>query len=174
MWGLCWWPARPALWNKLLWQDVDMYERHHGLSWLSILSLVLKSSALYLLILVPFPDDSIGICHQCTILVTFALLRPYIICLTQGSNAQPHYDNSHYQPLHSLTWVTPRPRPLHSLMAIRLMFTSCQILHHAYRTALHLGASCISSPLYDPYLASCSSHALLKTRTRPIGYDPLI
>ena len=37
------------------------------------------------------------------------------------------------------------------LMAVRLMFTSCQILHHAYHTALHLGASCISSPPYDPY-----------------------
>ena len=38
------------------------------------------------------------------------------------------------------------------LMAVRLMFTSCQILHHAYHTASHLGTSCISSPLYDPYL----------------------
>ena len=106
--------------------------------------------------------------------VTLALLRPYIICLTRGSNSQPHYDNSHYQLLHSLSYATPRSRSLHSLMAIRLMFTSCQILHHAYRTASHLGASCISSPLYDPYLASCSSHVFLMTRTRPIGYDPLI
>ena len=39
----------------------------------------------------------------------------------------------------------------HSLTAVHLMFTSCQTLHHAYRTALHLGASCISSSLYDPY-----------------------
>ena len=75
-------------------------------------------------------------------------------------------------------YYTPYPqpwsRPSHSLMAVRLMFTSCQILHHAYRTASHLGASCISSPLYDPYLASCSSHVFLMTHTRPIGYDPLI
>ena len=28
--------------------------------------------------------------------VTLALLRPYNICLTWGSNSQPHYDNSHY------------------------------------------------------------------------------
>ena len=39
--------------------------------------------------------------------VTLALLRPYIICLTRGSNSQPHYDNSHYQLLHSLSYVTP-------------------------------------------------------------------
>ena len=44
------------------------------------------------------------------------------------------------------------------LMAVRLMFTSWQIFHHAYHTAMHLGASCISSLLYDPYLTSCSSH----------------
>ena len=62
----------------------------------------------------------------------------------------------------------------HSLMAVCLMFTLCQILHHAYRTASHLGASYISSPLYDPYLASCSSYVLLMTHTRPIRYDPLI
>ena len=68
----------------------------------------------------------------------------------------------------------PWPRLLHSLIAVRLMFTSCQILHHAYHTASHLGTSCTSSPLYDPYLTSCSSHVLLMTRTRPIGYDPLI
>ena len=68
----------------------------------------------------------------------------------------------------------PWSRPSYSLMAVRLVFTSCQILHHAYRTASHLGASCISSPLYDPYLASCSSHVFLMTRTRPIGYDPPI
>ena len=80
----------------------------------------------------------------------------------------------------STNYYTPCPmwrpwsRPSHSLMAVRLMFTSCQILHHAYRTASHRGTSCISSPLYDPYLASCSSHVLLMTRTRPIGYDPLI
>ena len=67
-----------------------------------------------------------------------------------------------------------RSRLSHSLMAVRLMFTLGQILHHAYRTASYLGASCISSPLYDPYLASCSSHVFLMTRTRPIGYDPLI
>ena len=59
-------------------------------------------------------------------------------------------------------------------MTIHLMFTSWQTLHHAYRTAKHLGTSCISSPLYDPYLTSCSSHVLLMTRLRPIGYDPLI
>ena len=62
----------------------------------------------------------------------------------------------------------PWPRLSHSLMAVhlmavRLMFTSCQILRHAYRTATHLGASCISSPLYDPYLTSCSSHVFLLT-----------
>ena len=62
----------------------------------------------------------------------------------------------------------------HSFMAVCLMLTSCQTLHHAYRTASHLGASCISSPLYHPYLASCSSHVFLMTCTRPIGYDPLI
>ena len=98
----------------------------------------------------------------------------FIICHSWGSNSQPHYNSNHYQLLHSLSYATPRSRSLHSLMAIRLMFASCQILHHAYCTALHLGASCISSPLYDPYLASCSSHVLLMTRTRPIGYDPLI
>ena len=106
--------------------------------------------------------------------VMLALLRPYIICHTQGSNSQPHYDNSHYQPLHSLSYATPWPRLSHSLMAIRLMSTSRQILHHAYRTASHLGTSCISSLLYDPYLASCSSHVFLMTCTCPIGYDPLI
>ena len=68
----------------------------------------------------------------------------------------------------------PWSRLSHSLMAVHLMFTSRQILHHAYHTASHLGASCMSSPLYDPYLASCSSHVLLMTCTRPIGYDPLI
>ena len=68
----------------------------------------------------------------------------------------------------------PWSRLSHSLMAVCLMPTSCQILQHAYHTASHLGASCISSPLYDPYLASCSSHVSLMTRTRPIGYDPLI
>ena len=31
------------------------------------------------------------------------------------------------------------------------MFTSWQTLHHAYHTAMHLGTSCISSLLYDPY-----------------------
>ena len=36
-------------------------------------------------------------------------------------------------------------------MAVHLMFTSWQTLHHSYRTATHLGASCISSLLYDPY-----------------------
>ena len=59
-------------------------------------------------------------------------------------------------------------------MAIHLMFTSWQTLHHAYHTATHLGASCISSPLYDPYVASCLSHVFLMTRLRPVGYDPLI
>ena len=54
----------------------------------------------------------------------------------------------------------PWPRLSHSLMAVHLMFISCQIHHHAYHTATHLGTSCISSPLYDPYLASCSSHVL--------------
>ena len=39
--------------------------------------------------------------------VTLALLRPYIICHTRGSNSQPHYDNSHYQLLHSLSYATP-------------------------------------------------------------------
>ena len=78
---------------------------------------------------------------------------------------------NHYTPY---PMQRPWPRLSHSLMAVRLMFTLCQILHHAYHTAPHLGASCISSPLYDPYLASCSSHVLLMTRTRPIGYDPLI
>ena len=73
-------------------------------------------------------------------------------------------------------YPTQRPwsRHSHSLMAVRFTFTSCQTLHHAYRTASHLGASCISSPLYNPYLASCSSHVFLMIRTRPIGYDPPI
>ena len=65
-------------------------------------------------------------------------------------------------------------RPSHSLTAVHLMFTSCQILHHAYHTALHLGTSYILSLLYNPYLASCLSHVFLMTRTRPMGYDPLI
>ena len=39
--------------------------------------------------------------------VTLALFRPYIICHTRGSNSQPHYDNSHYQLLHSLSYATP-------------------------------------------------------------------
>ena len=65
----------------------------------------------------------------------------------------------------------PWSRPSHSLMAVRLMFTSCQILHHAYRTATHLDASCISSPLYDPYLASCSSHVFpLTLNDSPSSY----
>ena len=41
------------------------------------------------------------------IVVTLALLRPYIICHTRGLNSQPHYDNSHYQLLHSLSYATP-------------------------------------------------------------------
>ena len=40
----------------------------------------------------------------------------------------------------------------HSLMAVRLMTTSWQSFLHAYHTAMHLGTSCISSPLYNPYL----------------------
>ena len=39
--------------------------------------------------------------------VMLALLHPYIICHTQGLNSQTHYDNSHYQLLHSLSYVTP-------------------------------------------------------------------
>ena len=72
-------------------------------------------------------------------------------------------------------YYTPYPmqRPW-SRLSHSLMFTLCQILHHAYRIASHLGTLCISSPLYNPYLASCSSHVLLMTRTRPIEYDPLI
>ena len=35
--------------------------------------------------------------------VTLALLRSYIICHTRESNSQPHYDNSHYRSLHSLS-----------------------------------------------------------------------
>ena len=65
----------------------------------------------------------------------------------------------------------PWPRLSHSLMAICLMFTSCQILHHAYRTATHLSASCISSPLYDPYLALCSSYVFpLTLHDSPSSY----
>ena len=45
----------------------------------------------------------------------------------------------------------PWSRLSHSLRVVHLMFTLWQTLHHAYRTATHLGASCISSPLYDPY-----------------------
>ena len=68
----------------------------------------------------------------------------------------------------------PWARLSHSLMAVCLMFISWQTLHHAYRTAMHLGVSCISSPLYDPYLASCLPHVSLMTCLRPKGYDPLI
>ena len=68
----------------------------------------------------------------------------------------------------------PWPRLSHSLMAVHLMFTSWQTLHHAYHTATHLGTSHISSPLYDPYLTLCLSHVLLMTRLCPIGYDTLI
>ena len=56
-----------------------------------------------------------------------------------------------------------------------------KILHHAYRTASHLGASCITSLLYDPYLPhACLMYALLTpcwhlmTHLCPIGYNPLI
>ena len=31
------------------------------------------------------------------------IFAPIIICHTRGSNSQPHYDNSHYQSLHSLS-----------------------------------------------------------------------
>ena len=40
-------------------------------------------------------------------IVMLALLHPYIICHNRGSNSQPHYDNSHYQLLHSLSYATP-------------------------------------------------------------------
>ena len=53
-------------------------------------------------------------------------------------------------------------------MAVHLMFTSWQTLHHAYCTAMHLGTSCISSLLYDPYLASCLSYVFTMTCLRPI------
>ena len=39
--------------------------------------------------------------------VTLTLLCPYIICHTRGLNSQPHYNNSHYQPLHSLSYAMP-------------------------------------------------------------------
>ena len=56
---------------------------------------------------------------------------------------------NHYTPYPK---YCPWPRLSHSLMAVCLMFTSWQNLHHAYHTATHLGASCISSLLYHPYL----------------------
>ena len=56
-------------------------------------------------------------------------------------------------------------------MAVHLMFTPCQILHHAYLTALHLGASCISSPLYDLYLPHAHlMYALLTPHDSPSSY----
>ena len=39
--------------------------------------------------------------------VTLALLRPYNICHTWGSNSQPHYNIDHYRSLHSLSQVSP-------------------------------------------------------------------
>ena len=106
--------------------------------------------------------------------VMLALLRPYIIAIP--GDRTPNLTTitvttNHYTPYPmQCHWS----RLSHSLMAVHLMFTSCQILHHAYRTALHLGTSCISSLLYDLYLASCLPHVSLMTRTHPIGYDPLI
>ena len=50
---------------------------------------------------------SAGFDSLLVMVVTLALLRPYTICPTRGSNSQPHYDNSHYQPLHSLSYATP-------------------------------------------------------------------
>ena len=109
--------------------------------------------------------------------VTLALLRPYIICLTRGSNSQPHYDTlALLRPYIICLTRGSNSQPHYDKQS--LPTTTLPILCNApgldSRTASHLGASCISSPLYDPYLASCSSHVLLMTRTRPIGYDPLI
>ena len=65
-----------------------------------------------------------------------------------------------------------------SLRYWSLLITTLLILSIApgldSRTAMHLGASCISSLLYDPYLASCLPHVFLMTRLHPVGYDPLI
>ena len=59
----------------------------------------------------------------------------------------------------------------HSLIAVCLMFASCQILHHAYHTASHLGASCISSLLYDPYPPHAHlMYALLTPHDSPSSY----
>ena len=73
----------------------------------------------------------------------------------------------------------PWSRLSHSLMAVHLMFTSWQTLHYAYHTAMHLGASCISSLLYDPYLhlmlIPCTPHDLpssYRVWSTYLGYAP--
>ena len=65
--------------------------------------------------------------------VTLALPRPYIICHTRGSNSQPHYDNSHYQLLHSLSYCNaPGLDPRTALW----LSTSC--LPHARSFTMHI------------------------------------
>ena len=73
----------------------------------------------------------------------------------------------------------PWPRLSHSLMAVHLMITSWQTLHHAYRRAMHLGTSCISSLLYDPYLhlmlIPCTPHdspSSYRVWSTYLGYAP--
>ena len=113
--------------------------------------------------------------------VTLALLRPYIVCHTRGSNSRTP----------NLTMITVttncytpypmqhhRSRLSHSPMAVHLMFTSCLdpspcILHSLTSRHLMYFISALW-PLFHLMLTSCSSHVLLMTRTRPIGYDPLI
>ena len=48
-------------------------------------------------------------------------------------------------------------RPSHSLMAVHLMLPHGKPFTMNI-AQLHLGTSCISSPLYNPYLTSCLSH----------------
>ena len=90
---------------------------------------------------------------------------------------------------------------MHSPMAIHLMSTKClphdclmltswQSLHHAYRTASHLGTSCISSPLHlhsitpiyphaRPMFPSCYTaciphglHSFYRVWSTYLGYSP--
>ena len=86
--------------------------------------------------------------------------------------------NDHYTPYPK---YRPWPRPSHSLMAVRLMSSLWQPFLHAYHyhTAMHLGASCISSPLYNPYLhlmlVSCIPHdspSSYRVISTYLGYAP--
>ena len=110
-----------------------------------------------------------------------APFRPYNICPILGLNSQPHYNTDHYTPYPK---YCPWSRPSHSLMAVHLTPTSWQFFLHVYHTATHLGASCISSPLYNPYLhlmlVSCiphdspSSYSVCSTYLGYAPYDSLM